>query len=333
MATKYTDGLSAYDLGAVIDFMLEVEVATADIIGATMTITIKDPFDNIVDTITADRIDTTGMYVTEWTVPVNLSTLYNTGAADESAYDVTYFHLIDEWDVNGTATPYNFRVYRSSDNAAVAVGQMYEVVISDVNGSGNHNTVQFTSQIPKYYATIDDVKLHGGSQITSDISNFDLVRFIMLRSNEVDVMMKPDVIHNQQAFDAAVRCYVGRMAALDITKESIIGVTAESKKLDTFEVMKQYDTSGRMADLMQDADKCALMILAGGLDTPYQARNFVKGLYDPNRPMLGRGRLDVRGDMPYVNMMESQFLITDDRGEPVEVRGVRTISATRRLLM
>lgn len=321
-ASKIEDGITIYKIGATVDLMLQLDPDDALLAGEALTVQIKDYFDNIIATVTANLVGD-DLYVAEWKIPVNLHDFYNTNTEDETDLDLSVYHLKDVWVFpNATQLEFPFFVSRTGQERAAEDNSLYIITIDNVNNSGIYEQVQFTSVIPQYYATVEDVISLSGSL---SISNFDVARKIMHLSENVDLHMKPNVIANQAAYDSAVRCYVTAQAAIDLLGRDL-GLEGESKKLDTFQITKQYGPGGLGIDLKDKRDKCALIIWAGGLDTPFKPRIFQKGLYDPNRPNYSRANLDISDNKPWVSVTTKPMLALDSDGRTIELRGVRTIS-------
>jgi hypothetical protein len=228
---------------------------------------------------------------------------------------------------DATQIEYPFFVSRSVLEQVVKNDSLFTVIIDNLNDTGMYQEISFASQISKFYASVDDV-IAVSPQSIDTLNVYSIAREIMLVSDYVDLHMKPDRIYYQEAFDSAVRCYVRYQAALNLLGDEA-KLTSETKQLDTFQVQRSYDMRSYLGGIEDKAYKCALIIWAGGLDTPFKTKTFQKGLYDPNRPNVSRANLDITGTEPWVNRTTRSTLISDASGQTVELRGIRTISISR----
>jgi len=323
-AVKISDGQDIYKVGSTVELMLQVSSEDMSILGEEITVHIKDIFGNVISSLIGNRIGN-GLYVAEYIVPINLGSLYNIGGEEETGFDSSLFFLQDEWELPGGAiVSYGFLVSRSHVEQAAKKDSIFTVTINGINGSSAEESVDFTSEITKYYATIEDVV--SISRDINEVDKFDIVRQIYLRSSWIDTNMKPNVIVNPDAFKAAVRCWVSRAVVLETLRDSM-WLEGELKALDTLKIERRYSSDGRVKDLEHSMRECALIVMAGGLNTPFTSKNFQKGIYDPNRPKLARGRLDISNKLlPWVNHSEGQSIAYNNRGEAIEIRGIRTLS-------
>lgn len=324
--TRTTEGTSVFKIGQVMDLMLEVDQNAMGIIGQNITVRIEDFWGNVIGQVTAEQIgDGIPFYNSQFTIPSNIDALYNINSADETGHDTTLYYLKDTWIFpNNTQVSYSFFVEKIAAEQAVQPDSVYTVIVRNINSTNSEQKLEFTSFLSKYYATIED--LYSIAPYLKKESIFDLVRQISLRSNYVDLHMKPDVIYDQVRYDSAVRCYVAKQAALDKAKVDA-GLTSELKQLDTMQVQKTFDIKARLAILEGESDLCANIIYAGGLDTPFTTKLFIKGINDPNRPTTGRARFDEGVYSPYLNYSEKSFVIIDTSGNAIEYRGTRTVKA------
>jgi len=314
-----------YELGATIELMLQVETSSALEIGNEVAVNIYDIFDNPIIQGSALLVGD-NLYVAEIILSNEIINLYNINneLEDESIYDSRYFYLKDSWVFpNGSTLEFTFRVIRAREITINQKDSLFSIEIDNINGEGINRTIRFTTEIQKYYASIEDVILN--SPATFDLDPISIVRNIMKVSEEVDVFMRPNKIYNLKAYNAAVKCFVSKRAAYDLIKEDIVGIDKETKSLDSFTVSRSYNAK-RIKSILDDMNTCALIIYAGGLDTPFTPGTFEKGLYDPNRPNIARANIDLSGDLPWVNFTTSRSLVMLDNGTTVELRGTRTIA-------
>jgi len=330
---RIEDGQTIYKIGSKLDLALQLSSDDALTEGLTVSIEIRDIFNNVIDTVVADQIGG-NLYVAEWTVPVNLDALYNTNLVDETDMSISIYCLQDVWIFSDASeSSYSFSVSRRAEQV-IQDDSLFTITISDLNNTGIEAEISFMSKLSKYYAPVDDV-IAVSSIALSNINTFDLVKQIKLASDYVDNHMKPSVIVNSIAFNSAVKCFVRYTAAANALKEDL-KIESESKKLDTFTVQKAYNSKGFLSDIESKADDCALVIWAGGNDTPFTTKRFQKGLCDPNRPSVSRANLDISGNAPWVNVTTGSLLSSDMDGNIIELRGVRTISlpsASQRMLL
>lgn len=316
--------VSSYMQGESIELILRVDDAGIAAIGDLTNVTIADEFDNEITTIVARRVGS--IYVTSWTIPLNLRSYYNPSGAPES--DTDYFILQDKWNLYGNIVSYRMLINKviESPTDTNSVIQISFGEIADVNGLllSSTSTV-FATKLTPFYASPNDVRdVNRG--LLDGYNDFTIARQIINYSKIVDRMMKPDVIYYQETYDHAVRNFVRLKAAATLLL-SVAQLNEEEKALDTF---RYRTSSARPKDLIdpieEQAEKFSLFIYAGGKDTPYVARNFVKGLYDPNRPQLARANFDSSGWFPWLNSAFRSFSIVDDQGNNIEIRGERGIS-------
>ncbi len=322
-ARKIEDGQTAYNIGETIELMLQVETNEAIEIGDYLVVNIVDAFGNSIGQATASLLGDK-LYVGEFTIPTAIGSLYNINQADETLYDPTFFYLKDVWAFpNTTQVEYSFLVNRSIANSAIQSNSIYTISISSLNNKSLNKDITFTSRITPFHASVDDViSVH--SNALGTIDPIKVAAQIQYTSKLVDAHYVPDKIYNQEAFDMAIRCLTRIKTAYDLLADQT-ALRAESKTLDTMEISKEYVDNSMMTKIMDDLNKCALIVLAGGLDTPYRTKTFIKGIFDPNRPQVGRAKFDKQTRSPYLNYTEKPFLLEDTQGNIVEVRGYRTV--------
>lgn len=331
-AKKISDGVAIYKIGATIDLMLQLHTDDAATVGNTIQVEIRDACcDHILSTLTASLIGD-NLYVAEYTIPYNLDDIYNIDNVYEE--DLSVYSMKDRWIFpDATQIEYSFFIDRSGVESAVQDDSLYTISIDNLNDTGIEESVKFASHLTYYYAPVDDVIAVSAVSL-EDTNVFDIAKQIKIVSEYVDNHMRPLTIVNQNAFDSAVKCFVRHTAAANLLREDL-KVNSETKQLDTFMIQRSYDTKRYLDDLDGRAYQCALVIWAGGNDTPFVTRRFQKGLYDPNRPNVSRAKLDISDNKPWVNVTTKPLLALDADGQPIEVRGIRTIrlpSAEKSLL-
>lgn len=322
---KINTGNDIYRLGDVVDLMLELDESTALLVGDTIQVDIIDIFNNSISSVTASILDT-NLYIAEYTIPYNLSDLYNINKEDD--IDTSFYELIDRWKINGTDLSFQFKVSKSSRSQAVEDNSIISISLSGITDiSGNiidDTTIEFTTNLTPYYGNIDSIKAYKRDELNS-ISNFDMARDIIDWSNYVDLHMKPDVIYYQAQYDNAVNQYINASVA-KYTLIPILNTNAESKELDTFKISRQSGGADfvikKLDELIDEYEK---IIYGGGRDTVYIPALFTKGLNDPNRPNVSRATLMINDSYPWVNTTTSCSIVNID-GQDVEVRGVRGIT-------
>jgi hypothetical protein len=312
-----------YDLGDTVEFILRVSDDKAHLLEDTIVVEIKDRYDNSIDTIIATKIDT--IFVAEYTIPFDLKLKYNITSDLETDY-LDYFYLKDKWILLGSELEFGFRVIRNLESPTVNNSKITLNLdgILDTNGNSIDATeIEFTTNLDPYYSDVDSVKSVYRDQLGS-VSVFDIAKDIIEWSQSIDYFMKPDVIIDQTRYDNAVSNYVTYKVAISYLSLSM-NIQSEMKKLDLFEVSRQSgDASRAINKLEEKARFYENIIYAGGLDTPFTTRTFVKGLRDPNRPNVSRATLYTSDLYPYVNMTTDSTII-ELNGQDVEIRGVRTI--------
>lgn len=323
--TRISDGLDIYSVGQTVDLMLQVDPSVVESIGESIPVRLVDNWGNPVGYTTATQISAgTGFYIAQYTIPGNLTELYNIYGEDESGFDGELFYLKDIWLLdNNTQLAFSVYVSRVSTTAPVASDSVYVITMDNINNQVAPQEIAFTSSLTKYYAPVEDLYSYMPALESADV--FDIVRQIMRQSEYVDIHMRPDVIHDLEAYNSAVRCYVGKQTAMDMVATQDAGLTSETKTLDSMQVSRSYDSKTREVAFKADISKCIMTIYAGGRDTLFNTKLFVKGIYDPNRPQVGRGRWDEVTNTPFLNYTSKPILITHSDGSVVEHRGMRTV--------
>jgi hypothetical protein len=187
---------------------------------------------------------------------------------------------------------------------------------------------KFTSTLNPYYCSVDDVlTIH--PEYLSKLDHLEIAKSIIDWSYNADMHLRPDNILYQQRYDNAVKNWVAYNVAYAFLSSGPLDVSAESKDLDGFKIYRQYDrdqNSGIHRYINENIEFYELIILSGGLDTPYVSKTFIKGIFDPNRPNTSRSNLDISDFYPWVNESSKNMVITDSEGRQIELKGTRTIA-------
>lgn len=324
---KIYDQVIPYKIGQTIELMLEIDTDAADTVGDTISINISDVFGNLISTISADRIPSSGIYTIEYKIPA-LAEVYNSAEADESEYDDDYYYLKDTWVFPDTSeVSFEFQVERELEQI-VTNNSLFVISITGLISGTNtllpEEEIKFTSTLDNYPVSVEDV-VSVNETTLEKVDVIKVAKEIQDKYKYVLYNMKPNVIYRQAPFDDAVKGFVKYSTAMTFLKESL-SVTSESKQIDTVQISKSYNTDIVFNEIEDMIRKYALIIWAGGMNTPFITQKFQKGLYDPNRPKYARANLDIQGPTPYVNTTTQNILITDDSGDVIELRGIRTIN-------
>lgn len=324
VATKLETGVDIYQVGDTVELMLDINDATADIIGNTIDIEILDFFNNPISTITANRI-VDSLYLAEYVIPLNLDVLYN---PFKQNYSLDFYLLKDRWTMpDGTGLEFSFSVSLAKKEQPVTKNSIFKLTIGNIEAVDTSFSdtaeIRFTTLLDPCYCSVEDV-VGVYSEKLEDLDVIDLAMDIVNSSKYIDLYMTPNSIVYVDAFNEACKNY----AALSVAHSklnSILNTTTELKQLDTLQIQKQYGDVKRYLDkIEEDMRFYANIIYAGGLDTPFKNRTFIKGVYDPNRVNIPRFNLDSSSYLPYVNVTTSNTTIDYD-GNTLEVRGTRTI--------
>lgn len=317
-----------YNLGDTCTLMLQVADSVASNIGNTISVEIRDIFDNLITTISAELIGT-NLYTCDYIIPLNLKDLYNSLGQDESTYSPSLFYLKDRWLFpDSEYLEYEFNVYKqpelaTEDNSVLCIILDKSISAEDSSSMYEDAKIRFTTRLnPIYCLPSDIVNIY--NEVFEDIDPIDMALEIVDQSRQIDLYMKPDYIRYESAFNEACKNY----AALSLAQSklnTILNVQSEQKQLDTLQISRQYGDITRLLDrLKEDMEFYANIIYAGGEDTPFKNKIFIKGIYDPNRTNISRSLINNNSTLPYVNITTKSYPI-EINGNTLEVKGVRTI--------
>jgi hypothetical protein len=326
--------VAVYDIGDTIDLALRVDSTDILALGLTIPVEIKDIFGNLIATLEADLVN--DIYITEWKVPFSLHKLYNVVGVTDASPDLSLYTLTDNWVFPDGLMQFGFSVNRKLEDV-VKLNCRYEITLDGVeatNGSVSPSTTfSFTSELSPFYCGLADViDIH--PEYLSTIDPFVIADNIVDFSTNVDRHLRPNKLASPERYWNAVKNWVAYTTAYMFLSSGPLDVSAESKDLEGFKIYKQYDrdlNSGIHRYINENLKFYELIILAGGLDTPYVSKTFVKGIYDPNRPQTSRSNLDVSDYYPWVNESSYNRVMTDEEGRQIEIKGTRTIAYRWRL--
>lgn len=325
IATKIKDGQEIYFPGNKIELMLNIESDILSLLDDTIDVHIIDYFNNLIEIITASKVNNS-LYIAEYIVPINISKIFNPFVEE---YNYEYFILKDRWIMpDSTGLEFSFKVSMDIRESAVSDNSEYELILNNiVDNDGlytEESKIKFTSRLSPYYCDVEDV-VDISPEDLSSIDRIQIAKAIISHSKNIDYTMKPDLIYYYDRYNNAVRNYLAYEIAYNLLAKNI-SITSESKELDTFKISKQYDYDKGLVKLIEEhLEKYGNIILAGGKDTPFTTKSFIKGIYDPNRPNLNYGSLDLSGNIPYVNKNISSYITSDADGNLYEIRGYRSI--------
>lgn len=179
--------------------------------------------------------------------------------------------------------------------------------LKDENGnqiSGDYS-FYFTTTYSPLYVTARRIRLDIGGFL-SGIPNDTINLAIFEASRIADILAYAGTITNQAYFDMVKRNFV----ICEASGILLQGISMEGgiarKKLGDFEV--QYDTGHlpRILDRLSDCvDKWQPLLMNGGNEKDFTMA--VKGLYDPNRPIIGRVWEKESGGVPAANTKEAHY--------------------------
>lgn len=329
IANKVYSGIDTYFIGDSVDLILEVDESVAQVIGQEINVHILDPSRSILSRLVASNIGG-GTYVTEYIIPKSIIQNYN--ILGDTVQDISVYTLSDCWIFpDNTTIEYEFKVRKKDQEQPVTDNSVMQIIINGIKSKSgttikNKTALAFMTKLEPFYCSISDVRdLY--SEILNDIDDFTLARRIQINSRIVDLHMAPDQIDvtRKDAYDLAVRHFVRYKTAIDILSP-ILQVSSESKELDTLKISRSSGNPRQLLDILEkEINKYEKIIWAGGFDTPFVTRRFAKGLFDPNRLVIGRAKLEVTDRFPWVNKTTGSTLMEID-GDQVEVRGSRTIA-------
>ena len=332
LADRVWDGVEEYKIGEKVELLLNISNNSATVIGNTIDVHILDYFNNVLATLQANKLSD-GLYIAEYIIPNNISKLYN---PYDKEYNFEYFILKDRWLIpDSTGLEYSFKVSREFKEQAVTENSEYEILIKDVidtDGlSAEETNIKFTSKLTPYYCDVEDV-IDISLEDLGSIDRIQVAKSIISHSKNIDYTMKPDVIYYYDRYNNAVKNYLAYEIAYNILSKNL-SITAESKELDTFKISKQYDYDKGLIKLIEEhLEKYGNIILAGGKDTPFTTKRFIKGIFDPNRPILNTAKIDLSDSYPYINKTISSAILHKENGEVIELRGYRTIGNINRYI-
>lgn len=325
--TGTDSGVIPYRIGSLLDLVFQTDDASALVIGPTLNVQILDIFDNLIDTVVASQADDgQPVYITEYTIPFSITTSYNVGNVDTSSFRQDLYYLKDKWILPAGATlEFPFQVSKVQAQV-VTDNAEYIVEMTGIEAADGYimdsASVHFTSHITPFLCTVQSVV----DTFRSAMDTWDpfiIAREIFQWSKHVKYHIEPDLITRQDSYDAAAYQYITHIVAKEILQGTLVTGT-EEKALDTFKVSRTVNPEAFLKELEDHAAEFIKILYAGGRDTPFVTARFQKGLYDPNRPNVGRSQLDTSGWYPYVNMTSNSTLVEVD-GSMVEVRGERSI--------
>lgn len=326
---KIINGVQKYSIGETIEFMLEVDDEASEIIGSAINVLIIDPFGNIIESITASKIGS--LYVANWKIPKLLSRLYNPNGETDN---LSEYKLFDKWMMpSNTSVEFEFSVSKLpieqpiTDNSAINI-YIDGIEALDSSYSFEKQEVKFLTHLTPFFASVEDIRAQN-KELLESFNNFEIANEIIEQSKNVEYTLKPDRIYRESIFNYAVSQYVTAETALSLINAGSFNTTSETKELDTFKISFTKNEKRSVTEGLRDTSKqYELIILAGGLDTPFRTKTFVKGIFDPNRTNIGRLSIDNGSFTPYTNKTTKSFPIVNIDGSTSEVRGTHTVGYT-----
>ena len=188
--------------------------------------------------------------------------------------------------------------------------------LKDENGnviSGDYS-FYFTTTYTPLYVTPRRIRLDIGGFL-SGIPDDTINLAIFEASRIADVLAFTGTITNQAYFDMVKRNFVICEASGILLQGISMEGGISKKKLGDFEV--QYDTGhlprilNRLADCV---DKWQPLLMNGGNEKDFTMA--IKGLYDPNRPVIGRVWEKQSGSVPAANTKEAHYYRWRSTWEP-----------------
>lgn len=318
-------GTGSYQKGDIVELIFQTDSPTADLIGDTINVEILDIFDNAISSVTAERIG--NIYVSEYTIPLDIESYYNISNISEINYDPTIMYIKDRWIISGINNDFEFTVFRRKESP-IEQNNKIDINLNRILSLDNSEittSISFTTTLSPFYCSVADiVDIH--PDYLSKVDIFSIARNIIDHSINLDLHMKPNVIVYESRFNNAAKNYISYEVAQSILKSGDINVVSESKSIGTFSISKTYDFNrSLLKEIEEHSSFYGNIVLAGGEDTPFKTRTFIKGIYDPNRPNIARAGLDTSDSYPFVNSSSLSSII-ELNGRTIELRGVRTIA-------
>jgi hypothetical protein len=324
------EGPPNYTLGDQVELIFKPDTTALALMSPVVSVDILDIFDNLLFSVSASALN--DIYIAEYTIPLDLGLNYNALAADITSFDARFYFLKDRWNItsvagSGVYLEFGFTVLKQLESVDQenCIIEVFIDPITAVDGARSDKAVfAFTTKLNPYYANANNVR-DINRALLSVYDNFTIARQVINMSKIVDYHMKPNKIYYQSAYDHAVANYV-RIKTATTLLLSVAQINEEEKQIDTFRYKTSSAAPKDLIDPLEDAaHKFALFIWAGGKDTPFVSKPFAKGVFDPNRPQLGRANMDQRGWLPFVNTSLGS-IVTEVDGNTTEIRGERGIS-------
>lgn len=329
-ADAINSGLSIYSIGETIELVLELDQEGVPVaIPATLNVTINDRWDNPIGTAIATLIGGS-LFSVAYKIPRSLVSSYNITAQVDS--DKDFFYLYDKWELpDGSFVQFDFRVYKApleqpiSDNSRITLSfKNLEAV--DPNIVFSPIEISFATRMSPYYSTVEDVRAQN-KEFLQDFDDYEVAAEIVIHSQEVDLTMAPNYIARPATYDYAVSQWVGYSTAYSLISSGAFNNVSEDKEIDTFKVsVTRNEKANVLKHILQYIADFALIVTAGGLDTPFRTATFVKGIFDPNRTNIARANMDTSDNLPYLNKTTQSFAVTNADGSSYEIRGSHTVA-------
>lgn len=324
--SKISTGKDKFLINETVDLILEVESKEADIIGDEIIIHILDPFDNIISNITATRLG--NLYLAQYRIPKNLNLLYNIYKEAEILQD---YLLVDKWIFpDSSSIDFNFLVERKIKENPVANNSEIQILFTNILAADSdildREEVKFTTKIDPFYCSVQDV-IDIAEDKLGDIDPFLIAREILTHSKQIDYLVTPDTILYKDRFEFARSNLVAYEVAQNLLESTVLNVSSEERSLDTFINKKEYSyDKGLVRQINEHITKYSNIVYAGGKDTIFTTKTFIKGINDPNRLKLTKlDSLYVR-HLPYNKSIPYNFNYTKEDGSVIELRGIRSIA-------
>jgi hypothetical protein len=149
----------------------------------------------------------------------------------------------------------------------------------------------FLTELTPVYSSVRKVHIDAGGYLQS-IPDDTVMLALLEASLEADVLTFAKVSSSSKVYEHARRQYVTCLAAMTLV--SNLGVGLKAKTLDNFHV--EYDTAsiGKITDRLRECIyKWEGQLNAAGLaSAAREPASFVKGAYDPDRPIVSRSWQD-----------------------------------------